>query len=163
MIGLAFTKEQYATLLKMIFIANTVANGRREPGEFLDAYEELERYVFSRAKDADLPAAAERHATEHDGDHFHPSRMFEDDQEIARLMDEYDDAMFWDGLADRLAERDIRLAMGANAKDRLPADEYEERFEERAKEYDEEFEARELERVRIEGLPSFRSEKSSEL
>src|SRR3989338_3695271 len=60
MIGLAFTPEQFKTLLRMIYIANTVANGHRDE-EILKEYDDLEQYIFSRAESAGLPAATWRH------------------------------------------------------------------------------------------------------
>jgi hypothetical protein len=119
MIGLALTKEQFKTLLNMAYIANWVANGRRLDDEYLEEYEELEEYIFSRAKEAGFPDAAYKHKTDERGEHFHPSRAFEFDREIERLIAEYDEETFFDELAERFAGRDLEQLFGKDAKKKL--------------------------------------------
>lgn len=108
----------------MIYIANTVTNGHRD-SDYLKEYDELEQYIFSRAKDAGFPAATWRHKIAEE-EHHHPSRIFEDDPEMGNILDEYDTHIAFELLAERLAERDIERKYGPNAKDRMPADDYEE-------------------------------------
>jgi hypothetical protein len=150
MVGLAFTPEQFQTLLRMIYIANTVANGHRDEG-FLKAYDELEQYVFSRAKEAGLPAATERHTVEGE-EHHHPSLRFEHDPEVNKLLDEYENVVLIELLAERLAERDLEKKYGPNAKDRMPEKNYQDLLSDRADEYEREFEASDLKGVRVEGM-----------
>lgn len=138
MIGLAFSPEQFKVLLRMIYIANTVANGHRD-ADYLKDYDELEQYIFSRAKDAGFPAATWRHKIAEE-EHHHPSRIFEDDAEVGSVLDEYDTHVAFAFLAERLAERDVDKKYGADAKDRMPADDYEELVEEYASNYRKEFE-----------------------
>lgn len=138
MIGLAFSPEQFKVLLRMIYIANTVANGHRD-ADYLKEYDELEQYIFSRAKDAGFPAATWRHKIAEE-EHHHPSRIFEDDAEIENVLDEYDAHIAFAFFAERLAERDAKRKYGADAKDRMPGDDYEELVEEIASGYRKEFE-----------------------
>ena len=105
MIGLAFTKEQFESLLRMVYIANTVANGHRDE-DFLVAYDELEQYIFSRAKDAGFPGAVLRHKAEGEI-HHHPSQLFDNDSEISKILDAYDAEVMIELLSEKLAERDI--------------------------------------------------------
>ena len=151
MIGLALTPEQYKTLLRMVYIANTVANGQREEGEFHKEYDELEQYVFSRAKEVGFPAATERH--EVDGEeHHHPSVLFEKDPEVNRLLDAYDIAATIEVLAEKLAERDIERKYGPKAKDRMPAKDYDELLDERADEYEKVIDRDGFDAVDVRGL-----------
>lgn len=117
MIGLALTKEQFQTLLRVVYIANTVVNGQREAG-FLREYDELEQYIFSRAKDAGFPGAVLRHTAEGET-HHHPSLLFDHDIEVNRLMDEYDAGVLLDLLPEKLAERDMDALYGPGRAEQL--------------------------------------------
>jgi hypothetical protein len=134
MIGLALTPEQFKTLLRMVYIANTIANGHRDDGDFLKDYDDLEQYIFSRAKEAGFPAATERHQIDGE-EHHHPSRIFEEDIEVNTLLDAYDLYIVFDLLSDKFAERDIEKKYGPNAKDRMPEKDYDELLVEHAEEY----------------------------
>lgn len=137
MIGLALTPEQFKTLLRMVYIANTVVNGHRDEN-FAIEYDNLEQYVFSRANDAGFPAATSRHKLEGE-EHHHPSRIFENDPEVNKMMDEYDSHVLMEYLAEKLAERDIEVKFGPNAKDKMPSEDYENLLDEYAEKYDSEF------------------------
>jgi hypothetical protein len=41
------------------------------------------------------------------GDHWYPTRLFEEGTGVHRLHHEYDDDAFWDALAEEMARRDI--------------------------------------------------------
>ncbi len=151
MIGLALTKEQFKTLLNMVYVANTVANSHREEGEFLKDYDDLEQYVFSRAKEAGFPGATERHKIDEEV-HHHPSVTFEHDIEVNKLLDEYDTLSAIELLAEKLAERDLETKYGPNAKDRMPATDYDELLEERSQLYEREFAESGFTRVQIVGM-----------
>ncbi len=155
MIGLAFTPEQFKTLLAMIYIANTVVNGHREK-EYLKEYDELEQYIFSRAGAAGYPGATWSHKTHgvsasasSTEEHHHPSKIFESDPLIAKIMDEYDQAMAMGILAEMLATRDIEQKYGPGAKERMVAEEYDALFEHIAEEYETEFERFGLAKVSV--------------
>lgn len=151
MVGLAFTREQFLTLMKMVYIANTVVNGRREDEEFLKAYDDLEQIIFAKARQAGFPAATWHH--EVDGEaHDHPSAIFENDFELQKLMDDYDRETFWDELALRLAERDIERVYGRGAKASLPPEEYKVLLDERTEVYDEEFSKHDIANIKVEGV-----------
>lgn len=134
----------------MIYIANTVANGYRDEG-FRREYDDLEQYIFSRAGAAGFPAATWRH--EVDGEeHHHPSRVFDNDPEVSALFDEYEDALFPEMLAERLAERDIERSHGPNAEDRMPESDYETLLAARTEEYLDRLKEEGLEGVHIDGV-----------
>jgi hypothetical protein len=145
MIGLAFTPEQFKTLMRMVYIANTVVNGHRD-SDFAIEYDDLEQYVFSRAKDAGFPGATARHKLMGE-EHHHPSLMFEADVEVNTLMDEYDLHAMFEMLAEKLAERDLLLLHGAGVKELLTEENYDNLLEERALLYDKEFEEHGLDHV----------------
>jgi hypothetical protein len=140
MIGLALTKEQMATLLKMVFIANTVANDSGTEGEISRAdFEDLEQYVFSRAKEV-FPMAVYQHKAG-EAEHHHPSVIFENDPDINGIMDAYDTRAATGVLSEKLAEHDIAQEFGKNAKDQMSAENYISLLDDKALHYEELFAA----------------------
>ncbi len=137
MIGLAFTPEQFKTLLRMVYIGNTVVNGHRDE-TFITEYDDLEQYIFSRAESAGFPAATMRHDTQQ-GSHHHPSRLFEHDPEVNALLDEYDAHMMIELLCEKLAERDIELQHGPDAKKLMSETDYLTLLDATAANYEKEF------------------------
>jgi len=154
LVGLAFTKTQFLTLLKMIYIANTVANGRRTELEQLKHYDEIEQYLFSRARIAGFTAATWTHRAGGEV-HNHPSELFERDDELTSILDKYDEETFWDELELRLAERDIEERFGADAKKTIPPERYRELVGERSDIYDELFDEFALKFLKVENLPPY--------
>lgn len=150
MIGLAMSPEQFKILLRMVYIANTVANGHRD-ADFMTAYDELEQYVFSRAKDAGFPAATWRHELEGE-EHHHPSRVFEADLEVNAIMDEYDAHIMFELLAEKLAERDIEKKYGPKAKEKMPNKDYEDLLSDRADVYEKFFLEKGDAAISVEGI-----------
>jgi hypothetical protein len=145
MIGLAFTPEQFKTLLRMVYLANTVANGHREV-DYLREYDDLEQYIFSRAGAAGFPAATLTHkavgrdvAGTAEEIHHHPSQIFENDPELSQIMDEHELSILLEYLSVELAERDIEQTHGPNARERLPAKDYDELLELYTETYEGEF------------------------
>ena len=137
MIGLALSPEQFKTLLRMVYIANTVVNGHRD-ADFAAEYDDLEQYVFSRAKDAGFPAATSRHQLAGE-EHHHPSTAFDNDPEVNALLDQYDIHVMLELLAEKLAENEIESKFGPNAKDKMPSTDYENLTEEFAESFSKEF------------------------
>ena len=137
MIGLAFTPEQFKTLLKTVYLANTVVNGQREEG-YRREYDDLEQYIFSRAGDAGFPAATLKHKALGET-HHHPSRIFENDPELNKLMDEYELSLLVEHLSLLLAERDVEAEHGPEAKSKMPEKDYEESLELHIERYEGEF------------------------
>ncbi len=146
MIGLAFTPEQFKTLLRMVYLANTMANGQKEE-DYLREYDELEQYIFSRAGDAGFPAATWKHRVAGvdamsggaEEEHHHPSRMFENDPELNKLMSAYDSSVTTLLLAEMLAERDMEGKHGLRTEGRLPPKEYDELLLQYTEQYENEF------------------------
>ena len=151
MIGLALTPEQFKALLRMVYIANTIANGHRDDADFLKEYDDLEQYIFSRAKEAGYPGATEHHKIDGE-EHHHPSPMFENDPEVNKLLDAYDFSSAFELLAEKLAERDLEKKYGPVAKDRMPGKDYDELLEERSEEYAQEFASNAFSRIEIKGM-----------
>ncbi len=151
MIGLALTPEQFTTLLRMVYIGNTVANGHRTEEDFIKEYDDFEQFIFARAKEVGFPAATWRH--EVDGvEHNHPSLIFENDEVLAKIIDEYDLAMSMEVLAEKLSERDVEEVHGPNAKDRMPEKDFEDLLLEKEEAYERIFLTEGFDGVSVKGM-----------
>ena len=131
---LELTKKQYRRLLDMVYIGNWVLNSARGSDRFQD-YDQVESLLFSRAASEGMPSLAELW----DGQVV-PSRAFVNGG-IHEAIADYEDAVFFDILAEDLARRDMND---------VPIDEsnYDE-LTRRIDEYMEEFEHHGTDRVQI--------------
>lgn len=131
-----FTKEQYETLLKTVFMGNWVANAFsiQEDGNPFDA---LEEYVFSHAKDFGLGYYADY---VEEADTYYPSQLIEEDEDVDGCIQNYDDNIFWDKLIFNLARRDMEKEYKRAALEKMSDEELFLREKEFEKRYIKEFE-----------------------
>ncbi len=100
-----FTKKQYEVLLKIVYLGNWLANAIRggQGGPLrIKKFDELEKYIFSFAKDFGL-----KKYVDIEGDEIYPSRELEDDKDTWDLIDDYNKENFWEDLVYKLARRDL--------------------------------------------------------
>ena len=97
---LHLTAKQYRRLLDMAYIGNWVLNSTRGADRFQD-YDEVESLLFEEAAAAGMPTLAERWAGE-----TVPSQAFVEGG-IHEAIADYEDAIFFDILAEELARRDM--------------------------------------------------------
>lgn len=98
------TSKQFETLLKVVYLGNWMANAHRTDDMKKD-YESIEDYIFSLA-----PQFGFKKYMDHDdadGEKYYPTRLFEEQTDVDKLHEEYDEETFWDELIHRLAERDF--------------------------------------------------------
>lgn len=130
-----FTKKQYETLLKAVYLGNWMVNSTDDEPEG-NQFDKVEEYICSFAKDFGL----EQYVTYDEGDKaYYPSRMLEEDEEVDGYIQRYDDYIFWDNLASSLAGRDMVNEYGEEAIKKLSDIE---RFTQKqpfAEKYDDEF------------------------
>lgn len=131
---LELTRKQYRRLLDMVYIGNWVLNSERGEDRFRD-YDEVESLLFAQAPAEGMPSL-----TELWGGEMVPSRAFVNGG-IHEAIADYEDAVFFDILAEDLARRDMND---------VPIDEsnYEE-LTSRIDEYMTEFELHGTDRVQI--------------
>ncbi len=99
-----FTKKQFETLLKTVYMGSWIANANRtntQGDEFIVKYKELEKYLLSFAKDFGLEKYVDN-----SGGEIYPSIDLEED-EVMDLIDEYDNDTFWEEIINRLVNRDF--------------------------------------------------------
>ena len=96
MMGLELTKDQYRTLLELVFIGNWVASAN-SPGAVQAKYDALEQFLFSQARECGLADLVRE-----SGD---PSEEFLDT--LFPLIDQYNEHNFWENLVELLVQRDL--------------------------------------------------------
>ncbi len=138
-----FSRKQFATLLKSVYLGDWLVNAIRAPGNYIPEFEDFEQFLLSLAYESNLRDMVE----------FHPtlSRFFLKDDVYEKLqpfIDEYDDEAFWDGLVDRLADRDFSETYGDSVK-RMDQDERIEKYHAFVDKYEAEINAHGVDRLRI--------------
>ncbi|MBE7410866.1 MAG: hypothetical protein L6Q54_08710 [Leptospiraceae bacterium] len=119
-VNIEFSNEQYLNLLAIfylgIFVCDTVEFDEEidddsfiEANEFLD-YEELEQYLLSFSKDAQLGDEYVQY-DEVLGKYFQ-TNLFEEETGVLQAIEDYDDAIFWEELVFKLSRRDFILQYG---------------------------------------------------
>ncbi|MBU9720281.1 MULTISPECIES: hypothetical protein [Bacillaceae] len=97
-----FTKKQYKHLLDLVFLGEWTANAIATGINVNKEYKAMLEYISLRAEEFG-------HGELFDNE-FHPgeaSPTFEYEQEMFAIIDRYENEVFWDELADRLAKRDL--------------------------------------------------------
>ena len=97
-----FTDKEFRRLLDMVYIGNWVLNSCREDDRFED-YDAVEEKLFSLCAGQGMPTLIQRWRG-----HIFPSRAYEDGG-IHEAIADYEDAVFFDILAEELARRDLGL------------------------------------------------------
>lgn len=116
---ITFTKEQYETLLKAVYMGNWMVNSTSEETEE-NLFDTLEEYVFSFAKDFDLEHYA---VYVKENKAYHPSRQMEEDEEVDEYIQNYDDNSFWEKLIFNLSRRDMEKKYGEAAVEKMSDEE----------------------------------------
>ena len=129
------TDKEFRRLLDMVYIGNWILNSCRDNDRFED-YDDLEEKLFSLCPERGLPALSQRWRG-----HTYPSRAFEEGG-IHEAIADYEDAVFYDILAEELARRDMD-------SEQVSQEDTEE-LNARMEEYFEEFEKNGIENVKVE-------------
>jgi hypothetical protein len=125
-VDIELTRKEYRLLLDLVYIGNWILNSTRGDDRIAE-YDDLESKIFSYAQGCGMGVVA----CVRDGTAA-PSEQFEDGG-IYEAIAEYEDAVFFEILAEELALRDMeREAVPENDGDELTSriDEYIEEFEE---------------------------------
>ena len=140
------TKEQYKTLVEMVYLGHWMANAIRP--KTIKKYDDMEQLVFSFTKQAGLQDCI---------DYDDKMKMYfalEEFEETAvlPLKEEYDDYTFWDELAHRLADRDMLNRFGEKELARMPREEMNKVRDALIGKYEDESVEHGIERFEIAGL-----------
>ena len=96
------TEKEFRRLLDMVYIGNWILNSCRDDDRFED-YDDLEEKLFSLCPEHGMRTLSQRWRG-----HTYPSRAFEEGG-IHEAIADYEDAVFFDILAEELARRDLGL------------------------------------------------------
>lgn len=142
---LELTRPEMERLLEIAYLAEEVLNAHRADGARSEEHDAVLDKLHDLADGEGLGYLVDRGE---DGA-TRPSLAMKTRLEAAGWLADYDDCVFWDELALRLAERDLREELGARAFDALPEAERRGRVDARAEAYDDEFDRRGVERLRL--------------
>jgi hypothetical protein len=143
------TNEQYENLLKIVYLGNWMINAIRsgnEGDEQIEKYNEIEQHIFSFAKDAGLEKYIE---FDEKYNQFFPTVELEEDSEIQKYLEDYNDEIFWQELADKLGTRDFIRKYGIEAIEKMDPEERFLKHQEFIIKYEEEFEKNGIENLEI--------------
>ncbi|MBR4578835.1 MAG: hypothetical protein IKO22_04400 [Oscillospiraceae bacterium] len=129
------TNKEFRRLLDMVYIGNWILNSCRENDRFQD-YDDVEEKLFALCPEQGMEAL-----TEYWEGHAYPSRAYTEGG-IHEAIADYEDAVFYDILAEELARRD----MDNDSVSQEDMDELNERMDE----YYSEFEKNGIENVKVE-------------
>ena len=96
------TEKEFRRLLDLVYIGNWILNSTRGEDRFED-YDLVQEKLFSLCAGQGMPTLIQRWRG-----HIFPSRAYEDGG-IHEAIADYEDAMFFDILAEELARRDLGL------------------------------------------------------
>lgn len=142
-----FTKKEYQTLVEMLLIADWVITAHEEEERAATkGYRELRKKVLAHHKEMGLAEAFVYSPKE---DEYFETAAYEASAAHMRFIEEYDNQVFWEELATRLAERDsaaeeMLRAQGARSEGERTA-----RLLELTARYEEEFSENGLDNVRV--------------
>jgi hypothetical protein len=114
---LKLTKAQYETLMRLVYLGNTVINGFREKDPVIET-DHLENYIYAKAADFGLGKLT---LYDEELDAFYPTTETEDVWLADH--DDYVNDLFWDELMHRLAERDLETRYGRDAVEAMSLEE----------------------------------------
>ncbi len=137
------SRQQFETLLRAVYMGDWMVNAIREPGSEVSEFRELEQSLWELAHRAGFDGFVEFDATL---SQFFPSEQFH--ETLQPFIDEYDDEAFWDGLVDRLADRDFIETYG-NAVASMDQDERFQKLLAFVDKYEAEIEEHGADRLRI--------------
>ena len=113
-INISFTKVQYRSLLKLIYLGEWMHEAHQE-AESKDV-KEVVQLIFSRTKEADTENMIEY---AENLKMFFPTKNME--EIIHLLVDDYDEHVFWEELVDELAFRDFINKFGDELIEQMSA------------------------------------------
>ncbi len=98
--NIELSKKEFRHLLDLVYIGNWVLNSTRGMDRF-DAYDNLQEKIFAYATSNDMPELTQVFMG-----HIFPSQAYEEGG-IHEAIADYEDAVFFDILAEELARRDM--------------------------------------------------------
>ena len=96
------TKEEFKTLMDLVYAGNLLINGPRSKEERIAEYANMEQEIFKMASSFGIEGLIEYND---EFKEYMPTHEYEED-EFNNYIDDYDTSVFWEELVMRLARRD---------------------------------------------------------
>lgn len=120
--NVSLTEREYRLLLDLLLTADWVIHGhRRDEPAGAEPYRMLTQKLLSLAGEFGLDKLVE---IDQQRNEYRPTERFERETDAWKLLDEYDDLVFWEELIVRLAERDISSTPGKRDIEAMSGEEY---------------------------------------
>lgn len=145
-------KEQLIDLVKVVYMGNWMINGVRLQSERVKKFEEIEQLVYSLAAKNGLKEMVEFDSS--CGEYF-PTTGFEESGEIEGYKKDYDEETFWEGLVDKMANRDFIARFGEEAIRKMGDHERFEKMYEFINKYEDYFESRGIDGLKAVDMDDF--------
>ena len=97
-----YTKEEFKTLMDLVYAGNLLINGPRSKEERVAKYANMEQEIFKMASSFGIEGLIEY---SDEFKEYMPTHEYEED-EFNNYIDDYDTSVFWEELVMRLARRD---------------------------------------------------------
>jgi hypothetical protein len=141
--NLQLTKEQMASLVKLVYLGNRMANDWRSD-DIIEEYDEVESLVLEAAQKSGLGEYVD---VDEETRKAVPSGELE--EKLAETVEFYNDNSFWDQLIYRMADRDYARKFGEEALDEIYTEKGMERERPLIEKYEKEFNENGLDRIEI--------------
>lgn len=145
---LRLTDQELATLVEMVSLAAHVATWNQK--EFsrgrVEGFEDLESKILERAGHAGMGEWIE---FDEETQRFRVKKEIEEKLFYNECLDEFRDAMFWDELALRMADRDLGKAIGFEKMDKMSEEQRRKKTAASEKRYWDEFSKHGIERLAV--------------
>ncbi len=138
-----FTKKQYASLLKLVYLGNSMANDHR-PQDVNKEFVDVMNVMYSHADEFGCGSLIKK--DEEDGKFYSTDKL---EEEVDLIVDAYDEHCFWEELINRLADRDFIHTIGEAEAQKMDWIEFLEKKEPYMQKYADEFYARGIENLVI--------------
>ena len=121
--NVSLTQREYRLLLDLLIAGDWIIHAHRseEPPE-AEPYRMVIQKFLSLAETFELGDLVE---IDSEYNQYRPTERFEHDTEAWRLLDDYDDRVFWEELIQRLAERDVSSMPGKGDVANMSGEDYE--------------------------------------
>lgn len=96
------TKEEFKTLLDLVYAGNLLINGMRSKEERVAEHAEMEQQIFAMASSFEIDDVV---TYDEEYEEYMPTHTYEN-SEFAEYIDAYEDQVFWEELTLRMARRD---------------------------------------------------------
>ena len=99
--NIELTEKEFRRLLDLVYVGNWILNSTRQEDDRFEDYDRLQEKLFALCSKHGMKARAEHYMG-----HCFPSKAYEDGG-IHEAIADYEDAVFFDILAEELARRDM--------------------------------------------------------